>query len=118
MNNSEKQDWIGFDLDGTIAHYESWQPDGSIGEPIPSMIQYMKILLSEGAKLKIMTARATEPENIPAIQDWLEAQGLPRLEVTCIKDRYMSQLFDDNAIQVIRNEGNIVFAPPPGIKEN
>ncbi len=103
----KNDDWIGFDLDGTIAYYESGHT-GTIGEPIEPMIARLREHLAAGDCVKIMTARANTPKWIPLIQDWLEAQGLPRLEVTSIKDRQMAILYDDNARQVIRNTGQVV----------
>ena len=47
--------WIGVDLDGTLAKYGIW--DGSIGEPIPLMVERVKIWIALGVEVKIFTAR-------------------------------------------------------------
>jgi len=98
-------DWIGVDLDGTLAHYDDWNGMEHIGEPIPLMIDRVRSWVLEGVTVKIFTARASVPEQIPYIHNWLEKHGLPRLEVTNIKDFEMVQLWDDRCIQVISNTG-------------
>ena len=105
---TNKKLWIGFDLDGTLAHYDSWQGIGHIGEPIPTMINVLRAFLTAGHRCKIFTARAVNgEEQIKHIQDWLEAQGLPRLEVTATKDYYMECFFDDRCFQVETNTGKM-----------
>ena len=64
------------------------------------MIATVKSLLAAGVAVKIFTARASEPLNIPAIQDWTERHGLGRLEVTDRKDFNLIRFFDDRAIPV------------------
>ena len=94
------------DLDGTLAYYDSWHGEEHIGEPVPLMLQRVKDWLSTGMTVKIFTARAGNGENqIHIIQDWCEAHGLPRLEVTNVKDFQCAQLWDDRAVQVIANTG-------------
>ena len=93
--------WVGFDFDGTISsngnkgHFE---PPYPLGEPIPKMIETAKSLLAAGVTVKIFTARASDPLNIPAIRDWTERHGLGRLEVTDRKDFNLIRFFDDRAI--------------------
>jgi len=102
MSNGE---WVGVDLDGTLAHWDGWKGMEHIGAPIPPMIDRVRSWLLEGVTVKIFTARASVPEHIPYIHDWLEKHGLPRLEVTNIKDFEMVQLWDDRCVQVISNTG-------------
>lgn len=51
------EDWIGFDLDGTLAKYYGWKGIDNIGAPIKPMIDLMKRMRDEGKVVKIMTAR-------------------------------------------------------------
>lgn len=102
MRNS---DWIGVDLDGTLAHYDGWISADHIGEPIPRMLNRVKEWLSKGKKVKIFTARCAVPEQVIPIAQWLKDNGLPNLEITNIKDQYMMELWDDRCIQVKRNTG-------------
>ena len=105
----QRDGWIGFDLDGTIAHYDEWRGEEHIGDPIPSMIELIKTYLAQGWTIKIFTARCGNGERqITIIQDWLEAQGLPRLEVTNVKDFEMKMLFDDRCHRVQINTGRII----------
>lgn len=101
----EKKGWIGVDLDGTLAHYDGWYGPAHIGEPIPAMLQRVKSWLNEGLEVRIFTARASVPEYIPFVTQWLEKQGLPALEVTNTKDFSMICLWDDRCVQVETNRG-------------
>ena len=96
--------WIGVDLDGTLAQYDGWR-GGEIGAPVPLMLQRVKNWVNRGITVKIVTARANVPELIPGVQDWLEDQGLPRLEVTATKDFSMIELWDDRCVPVETNTG-------------
>lgn len=105
--------WIGVDLDGTLAHYDGWKGIEHIGAPVPEMMVRVKQWVAAGKEVKIFTARAAAPEPtksevIGYIQDWLEQHGLPRLDVTNVKDFGMIELWDDRAVQVIPNTGRPV----------
>ena len=82
----ESLQWIGVDLDGTLANADPWQGFEHIGKPVPNMLKRVKIWLELGYKVKIVTARAQNPElAIPPIQKWLTKNGLPDLEITNAK---------------------------------
>jgi hypothetical protein len=103
--------WIGVDLDGTLAHYDGWKGIDHVGEPIAPMMKRVRRWLSAGTTVKIFTARAScaEPERsqvIAAIHAWLRSHNLPDLEVTCVKDFGMVELWDDRAVQVVPNKGH------------
>lgn len=101
--------WIGVDLDGTLAYYESKQfPD--IGAPIPLMQERVKKWLAEGKNVKIMTARVVDATlvELAEIQDWLKEHIGQELDLTCQKDYNMIELWDDRAIQVIPNTGQTI----------
>jgi hypothetical protein len=97
--------WIGVDLDGTLAYYEPGQyPD--IGEPIKTMLDRVMKWLEAGKEVRICTARAAHgPEDIKLVKEWLEGIGLGHLQITCMKDGEMEELWDDKAIQVRPNTG-------------
>lgn len=111
--------WIGVDLDGTLFTYDKWTAWNVFGYPIPPMIERVKKWLADGYEVKIFTARValTVPKCLvtgevvtlemmtTAIQDLLEASGLPRLAVTCMKDHRMVELWDDRCVQVVPNTG-------------
>lgn len=111
--------WIGVDFDGTLAFYDKWKAWDDYGPPIPLMLDRVKKWVAEGKTVKIFTARLNgkpskclvtgvdfnDADIINNLQNWCEANGLPRLEVTNVKDFRMIELWDDRAIQVIPNTG-------------
>lgn len=116
--------WVGVDLDGTLAlHPDSdewtWESPLDIGRPIAPMVDHVRSLLATGVEVRIFTARAYAPDGwmredgyrigdvVAAIHDWLEDQGLPRLEVTCVKDWRCVQIIDDIAQGVERDTGRL-----------
>ena len=104
MNESDQ--WIGVDLDGTLAEYGDWIGVEHIGKPIPLMVERVKNWIVDGKKVKIFTARAIHGQDaIHHIHKWLVKQGLPELEVTNVKDFYMVELWDDRCVRVVTNTG-------------
>jgi len=100
--------WIGVDLDGTLAYYDERSSIEEVGLAIPDMLALVKKMINNGIRVKIFTARATDPEQLPLIRKWLKANGLPELEITNIKDYYMQKLYDDRCVQVERNTGRLI----------
>ena len=107
------ESWIGFDLDGTLVHYEVGnRKAGVIGRPIGPMVERLKQYRAAGRNVAIVTARVTVPEQMPEAQHRIEAWSLEHLgevlPVTCRKDYGMVALYDDRAIQVIENTGDLL----------
>ena len=100
-----EEGWIGVDLDGTLAHDTGWHGPDQIGPVIPAMLERVQKWLNDGQRVKIFTARATIPQQIPPIRDWLRKQGLPELEITNVKDFAMIEMWDDRAVEVVPNTG-------------
>lgn len=105
--------WIGVDLDGTLAHYSGWKGIDHIGEPVPRMMERVRGWLAEGKTVKIFTARVCRPDPersavIAAVHAWLQEHGLPALEVTNVKDFGMVELWDDRAVRVRMNTGEVI----------
>lgn len=99
--------WYGVDLDGTLAHYDHWRGIEHIGAPVPLMLNRVKQWLAEGNTVRIFTARATDPKAIPYIHEWcLEHIGVV-LRVTNVKDYGMIELWDDRAVGVKFNTGEV-----------
>lgn len=99
--------WIGVDLDGTLAHYASWD-GGKVGPPIPLMVERVKRWLAANIDVRIVTARvagADADSQRTIIQDWTTLHIGRPLPVTCSKDFAMIELWDDRAVQVIPNTG-------------
>lgn len=103
--------YIGVDFDATLATYDGWKGVGVLGDPIPFMTQRVLTWLTQGKEVKIFTARAANdnPEelavDIKAIEDWCMKHLGTKLEVTCIKDQYMEEYWDDRAVRVVANTG-------------
>lgn len=101
--------WVGFDLDGTLALHGKYLGPDHVGIMIEPMKEILLEWIKQGMRVKIMTARMSHKDTRDqariVIQDWLEANGIPRIEVTCKKDYRMIKLYDDRAVQVIPNTG-------------
>lgn len=134
--------WIGVDFDGTLATYGSWAGATHVGEPIKPMVDRVKKWLDEGREVRIFTARCypisrtdaneeLQPSDykrglfsgrwcdaaaaIVAIQQWCETHLGQRLTVTCVKDYGMIELYDDRAVQVRMNTGELVGESTRGL---
>lgn len=103
--SEHRKGWIGVDLDGTLAHYDGWYGPAHIGEPVPAMMKRVQNWLAEGREVRVFTARASVPEYIPFVAQWLEKHGLPALKITNVKDFAMITLWDDRCVQVETNKG-------------
>lgn len=108
--------WIGVDLDGTLAAYDHWRGVEHIGAPIPEMAKRVIRWVQEGREVRIFTARATAPEAIPYIRQWLEDNGFPPFAITNVKDWAMDELWDDRCVNVIANTGRPSHASPRGLE--
>jgi len=108
------QEWIGVDLDGTLAEYLNFQGHENIGAPVEEMKARVLRWHRAGIKVKIFTARVSDkdPADVAQakfyIKKWLEDNGFPAFEITCIKDYYMTELYDDRAVQVEFNTGKLL----------
>lgn len=123
--------WVGVDLDGTLALYDTWVNSETIGEPVPAMLALVKGLIKAGREVRIFTARVyplgrIDPSQIVpmypdarsqeamaaahAIRQWCNKHIGRVLTITCIKDQHCDLIYDDRARQVIKNTGEIVHA--------
>lgn len=107
---------IACDFDKTLAEYHG---KGSFktyeyGKPIMPMVNRLKHYLDEGHEVIIFTARVYPHKNVPdwneekirsAMQNWLEENELPRLEITCMKFNDIDVFLDDKAVSVNPNGG-------------
>lgn len=102
--------WIAVDFDGTLAYYDVYSD--VLGEPIAPMVDRVKKWLGEGKLVKIFTARVADEDGRELVIANLETWSLKHLgqviPITCQKDQHMVELWDDRAVQVIRNTGQIV----------
>lgn len=132
MNKSKE--WVACDFDGTLAEYTHWKGPTDLGRPIGPMVVRVARWLYEGRKIKIFTARCWPYLEVPAnrdprstqwitsadidsarmtdafqaitaIQDWCLVNFGQQLDITCVKDLHMIELWDDRAVQVEANTG-------------
>ena len=106
--------WVGVDADKTLFVYDgTWHGPGHFGPPVPLMVARVKAHLDQGDTVKLFSARVSDPQ-------W-ESVGLPAwqalsyrlfgeiLEATNIKDYKMILLYDDKAIQVVPDTGELAI---------
>jgi hypothetical protein len=103
----------------TLAKYTGWKGVDEIGEPIQPMVSRVKGWLKEGRDVKIFTARmhghkmpiigGGEVDALTPIQEWCKKHIGQVLPVTNVKDFGMITLYDDRAIQVRMNTGELVL---------
>ena len=115
----KKRGWIGFDLDGTLAHYDGWKHPLHIGDPVVEMVREVhRILREDTHDIRIFTARVSpeclewnqgvsKAQIVECIQDWCEEHLFgQRFEVTHEKDGLMKTCYDDRSTQVQCNTGH------------
>ncbi len=107
--------WVGFDLDKCLAVYDTYVDETHIGEPIPKMVERVKQYLAERKYVvKIFTARASEQDpaklvrTLNAIAAWSQRVFGVSLAVTCIKDYGCIRIYDDRAVGVQENTGELM----------
>jgi hypothetical protein len=108
-------DWIGVDLDGTLAVYNRGDlfhnENTYIGPPVEPMLARVKKWLADGLEVRIFTARVSEehPGDLQKIREAIETWCLTHigqvLKITNVKDYSMIELWDDRSVQVIPNTG-------------
>ena len=109
-------DWIGVDLDGTLAEYHGWKGMHHIGKPIKPMCDRVRAWLAEGIEVRVFTARVSGgyKENGPLwrvcepIEAFCMQEFGVELRITNVKDFHMAELWDDRAVQVVFNTGERV----------
>ncbi len=86
-----------------------WRGVYHIGRPVPMMLERVLRWLKKGDQVAIVTARVAQEVDRAAATDAIEAWCLKHLgqviPVTHSKDFGMFELWDDRAIQVIKNTG-------------
>jgi hypothetical protein len=105
--------WIGVDLDGTLAYYDGWNGAHHIGRPVKRMRERVLAHMAAGDRVKIFTARATKgrpeyDEAIAAIEKWCLKYLGQVLEITNEKDFGCIRIYDDRAVQIEMNTGRRV----------
>lgn len=130
INFAPGDGWIGVDLDGTLAVWDHWRSMEHIGDPIPLMAARVERWIKQGHDVRIFTARMDggrvaiamgDPNGLyyrdrdavrAPIQAYTKHHFGIALPVTNEKDYGMRVLFDDRAVRVGFNTGEIEHAPP------
>jgi len=102
------------DWDGTLVEYNGFKGAGIYGAPIPSMVHRIKDWLREGHEVLIFTSRVSvehDPKRAmkecQTIDIALHDMGLPVLQITANKYMRITEFWDDRAVGVERNTGNV-----------
>ncbi len=112
--------WVGCDLDGTLATYDTWRGEDHIGEPIAPMVERIKQHLADGYEVRIFTARVSltghSAEGVMRTQSiiraWCREHVGVELDVVCEKDYGMIFLYDDRCCAVEKNTGRLLSPVP------
>lgn len=110
--------YIGFDLDGTLAHHAPGDSTDTVGPPIAANVARARAYLDAGEEIRIITARAWSgyedaPHQISMIEAWCEVWLGRIVPVQAHKCGRMHALFDDRAVAVERNTGVILGGNVP-----
>lgn len=108
--------WIGVDFDGTLAKSIYRTDPYQLGPPIPSMIARVQQWLSDGYRVKLMTARMSKYSHTLGVERdivkmesdlraWCKLHVGQELECTNEKDGLMLSLWDDRAVGVVKDTG-------------
>jgi len=109
--------WIAVDLDGTLAEWDGWKGHQHIGKPIPLMVERVKRWLAMDIEVRIFTARASIPEHIAPVQEWLQDNGLPGLVVTNQKDYKMRRADQERKLGGSTNRSKLGGSRPASRKQ-
>ena len=107
---------IAVDWDGTLVEYTQFKGACIYGAPVPRMVYRIQDWLKEGHAVIIFTSRVSDEhtisrvaEEIATIQVALHDMGLPPLMVTANKYTHISEFWDDRAVHVIKNTGQVAI---------
>lgn len=121
------KDHMAVDFDGTLHIRPRHEPLNVLGEPIMPMVNLVKEWLAAGMQVRIFTARVApvqrgmddyksvfyfirEQESL--IKAWCLKHIGQELPVTCSKDTYTYQFYDDRAVCIEHNTGKILGINP------
>ena len=106
MKENTFRHWIGVDFDGTLAHYDHFRGDDHVGAPVDKMVTLVRRLLAAGEEVRLFTARKPHP----VLRKWMKEHLGQVLKITNVKDPGMVAMYDDRAINVKRNTGELFGA--------
>ena len=105
----DDNNWIGVDLDGTLALYDEWVAPDHIGKPIWVMVHRVQKWLADGKRVCIFTARISRDDQAAlareAIETWCMEHVGEILPITNTTDPRMIELWSCRCVQVEKNTG-------------
>lgn len=113
--------WIGVDFDGVLVTEVRNRKDPYVfGDPIPEMVNRVKGWIASGYTVKLLTSRmapyshtAGKERDVDKMRAFLQLWCIEhlgkKLECTNQKDGGMEVIWDDRAVQVVRNQGKPIL---------
>lgn len=110
------KEWIGVDLDGTLAVFDTFKGWDHIGLPIKEIVDIVKNHIAQGIEVRIFTARVAPIESKvshievsrKAIEVWCLLHIGKVLPITCVKDVFCIRIYDDIAVAIEKNSGRML----------
>ena len=90
-----KKPTVCIDFDGVIAQCERFHPY-KVGEPMPGAVEWVK-KIAESASVYVLSARASNPNAVKWIEDYLDRNNIPHDNVSNVKPPAVCYI-DDRAI--------------------
>lgn len=88
------------DLDDTLAKYTGVRGNSPVGDPNPEIVGVVHYLHEMGFEIRLFTARAGFPDQVPLIEEWLKKHNLSFMIITNVKDHGVIAILDDKAVNV------------------
>jgi hypothetical protein len=117
----ENKGYVAVDFDGTLAVGRTKKWNGPLGKPVELMLDRVKKWLFVGIEVRLFTARVNPFDRHGNLQTREELNELckrldkwclkyvgVKLPITCMKTHNVLEIWDDRAIQVIKNTGELV----------
>jgi hypothetical protein len=114
---------IAVDFDGTLSEYHGFRGVGVYGPPVPAMLERVKKWISEDIEVVIFTARVSPRDytgvltsaaqyeayrETMCIMNWCVEHVGCELLVTGTKMKRFSEIWDDRAVSVQSNTGEVI----------
>ncbi len=111
---------IALDVDGVLAHYDTWKGSDHFGEPRPGAVEFTK-KLSETYSVMIFTTRTkvdmfgreegdTVDKLTLRVKEWLDQHGFSYDSIYAGQGKpFFAALVDDRAINIVKNPTELDF---------
>ena len=111
------------DLDGTLAEYHGFNKEDPyhIGCPVPAIVERVNAWILAGHKVSLFTARVSGDDHEVAaekIREWLFENKIHIQNITAIKEKSFTEIWDDRATGIKRNTGMLVASDKEALGHN